>query len=413
MLPVSSRAHVVTPFSDALFTAVSAGCVTGLVVHDTAVYWSAFGQAVILILIQIGGLGVITIAVSFTRLSGKKISLTQRSVMQNSISAPQVGGIVRLTGFILKTTVLAELCGAVCLMPVFCRDHGWKGVWMSLFHSISAFCNAGFDVMGEPGDEYTSMTAYNGSLWVQAVLIILIVMGGLGFLTWEDISLHRLHLTRYRMQSKVILTMTGLLIVLPSLYFFWFEFRDLTPASRIGSAVFQSVTTRTAGFNTVDLRLLRQSGQGLMIVLMLIGASPGSTAGGMKTTTIAVLLSNMSATFRRKENAEFFGRRIDERIVRNAATIFMMYLVLFLGGGALISHLEGLPLHTCMFETASAVATVGLSLGVTSRIGVLSKCILMFLMFFGRVGGLTLVYAAVPETPKTVSRLPKENISVG
>ena len=413
MLPISTRSHIVTPFSDALFTAVSAGCVTGLIVHDTAVYWSGFGQAVILILIQIGGLGVITVAVAFTRLSGRQISLTQRSVMQSSISAPQVGGIVRLTGFILKITAAAEIGGAICLMPVFCRDHGVRGVWMAFFHSISAFCNAGFDVMGEQGNEYASLMRYSGSLWIQAVLILLIVTGGLGFLTWEDAALHRLHLMRYRMQSKVILTMTGLLILLPALYFILFEFRDMAPADRISGGIFQSVTTRTAGFNTVDLCALHQRGQGLMIVLMLIGASPGSTAGGMKTTTVAVLLANASATFRRKDHAEFFGRRIDERIVRNAATVFMMYLVLFLAGGMLISHLDGLPIHDCLFETASAIATVGLSLGVTTKIGVLSKCVLMFLMFFGRVGALTLVYAAVPGTPKTISRLPKETISVG
>ena len=284
---------------------------------------------------------------------------------------------------------------------------------MAFFHSISAFCNAGFDVMGEQGNEYASLMRYSGSLWVQAVLILLIVTGGLGFLTWEDAALHRLHLKRYRMQSKVILTMTGLLILLPALYFILFEFRDMAPADRISGGIFQSVTTRTAGFNTVDLCALHQRGQGLMIVLMLIGASPGSTAGGMKTTTVAVLLANASATFRRKDHAEFFGRRIDERIVRNAATVFMMYLVLFLAGGMLISHLDGLPIHDCLFETASAIATVGLSLGVTTKIGVLSKCALMFLMFFGRVGALTLVYAAVPGTPKTISRLPKETISVG
>ncbi len=413
MLPISARARVVTPFSDALFTAVSAGCVTGLVVQDTATYWSGFGQAVILTLIQIGGLGVITIAVSFALLSGKKISLSQRSIMQSSISAPQVGGIVRLTGFILKITAAAEVCGAICLMPVFCRDFGAKGVWLSVFHSVSAFCNAGFDLMGSGGKEFVSLTRYAGDPWPQIVLMLLIIVGGLGFLTWEDVSLHRFHLKRYRMQSKVILTMTALLILLPALYFYVFEFRDASWGVRLGSAVFQSVTTRTAGFNTVDLRSIREPGQTVMILLMLVGASPGSTAGGMKTTTAAVLLANTWATFHRRDNASFFGRRIDEKTVKNAATVLMLYVVLFVAGGFLISLLEGLPIHDCLFETASAIATVGLTLGITTRIGVISKCILMLLMFTGRVGGLTVVYAAMPETPKIISKLPQEKISVG
>ena len=413
MLPIATRARVVTPFPNALFTAVSAGCVTGLVVYDTATYWSAFGQAVILALIQIGGLGVVTIAVSFALLSGKKISLTQRSVMQSSINAPQVGGIVRLTGFILRLTFAVELLGALCLMPVFCRDFGAKGIWLSVFHSISAFCNAGFDLMGSAGNEFASVTRYAGSPYPQIVLILLIVIGGMGFLTWEDVSLHRFHLRRYRMQSKVILTMTALLIFLPALFFFVVEFRSESWGFRVVNALFQSVTTRTAGFNTVNLRAMHETGQTLMIVLMLIGAAPGSTGGGMKTTTAAVMLANMWATFHRRDNASFFGRRIDEKTVKDASTVLMLYGTLFAAGAVLISLLEGLPIHDCLFETASAIATVGLTLGITTKLGVLSKCILMLLMFTGRVGGLTVVYAAMPEMPKIISKLPQEKISVG
>ena len=413
MLPIATRARVVTPFPNALFTAVSAGCVTGLVVYDTATYWSAFGQAVILALIQIGGLGVVTIAVSFALLSGKKISLTQRSVMQSSINAPQVGGIVRLTGFILRLTFAVELLGALCLMPVFCRDFGAKGIWLSVFHSISAFCNAGFDLMGSAGNEFASVTRYAGNPYPQIVLILLIVIGGMGFLTWEDVSLHRFHLRRYRMQSKVILTMTALLIFLPALFFFVVEFRSESLGFRVVNALFQSVTTRTAGFNTVDLRAMHETGQTLMIVLMLIGAAPGSTGGGMKTTTAAVMLANMWATFHRRDNASFFGRRIDEKTVKDASTVLMLYSTLFAAGAVLISLLEGLPIHDCLFETASAIATVGLTLGITTKLGVLSKCILMLLMFTGRVGGLTVVYAAMPEMPKIISKLPQEKISVG
>ena len=413
MLPIATRARVVTPFPNALFTAVSAGCVTGLVVYDTATYWSYFGQAVILTLIQIGGLGVITIAVSFALLTGKKISLSQRSVMQNSISAPQVGGIMRLTGFILRFTAAVEILGALCLMPVFCRDFGAKGIWLSVFHSISAFCNAGFDLMGSAGNEFASVTRYAGNPWPQIVLILLIVFGGLGFLTWEDVSLHHFHLRCYRMQSKVILTMTAMLVLLPALFFCLVEFRNEPWGYRIINSLFQSVTTRTAGFNTVDLRAMHESGQTLMIVLMLIGAAPGSTGGGMKTTTAAVMLANMWAIFRRRDNASFYGRRIDEKAVKDASTVLMLYVTLFVAGGVLISLLEGLPMHDCLFETASAIATVGLTLGITTKLGVLSKCILMLLMFTGRVGGLTVVYAAMPETPKIISKLPQEKISVG
>ena len=284
---------------------------------------------------------------------------------------------------------------------------------MSVFHSVSAFCNAGFDLMGTAGTAFSSLTRLARSPWPQIVLMLLIVVGGLGFLTWEDISLHRFHLKRYRMQSKVILTMTALLIVLPALYFCLVEFRGETWGFRITNALFQSVTARTAGFNTVDLRLLREPGQSLMIVLMLIGAAPGSTAGGLKTTTAAVLVANMWATFRRRDNASFFGRRIDEKTVKDASTVLMLYVTLFAAGGILISLVEGLPIHECLFETASAIATVGLTLGLTTRLGLVSKCILMLLMFTGRVGGLTVVYAAMPETPKIVSKLPQEKISVG
>ena len=203
------------------------------------------------------------------------------------------------------------------------------------------------------------------------------------------------------------------LIFLPALFFFVVEFRSESWGFRVVNALFQSVTTRTAGFNTVNLRAMHETGQTLMIVLMLIGAAPGSTGGGMKTTTAAVMLANMWATFHRRDNASFFGRRIDEKTVKDASTVLMLYSTLFAAGAVLISLLEGLPIHDCLFETASAIATVGLTLGITTKLGVLSKCILMLLMFTGRVGGLTVVYAAMPEMPKIISKLPQEKISVG
>lgn len=413
MLPISSKSGAVTPFNEALFTSTSAVCVTGLVVQDTATYWSIFGQSVILMLIQIGGLGVITVAASFALLSGRKISLMQRSTMQEAISAPKVGGIVRLTGFVLKATFLFELLGAVAMMPIFIKDFGLKGIWMSFFHSISAFCNAGFDIMGTADAQYASLTSYVANPVINITVMLLIVIGGIGFLTWEDIYTNKHHVKQYRMQSKVILTTTAFLILIPAVFFFLVDFADMPIKERIFSSLFQSVTPRTAGFNTANLTAMTGAGQALIIVLMLIGGSPGSTAGGMKTTTFAVLLANALASFRRREDPQFFGRRIETKAVKNAATILMMYVTLFFSGAVIISVAEGLPVGTCLFETASAVGTVGLTMGITSSLGILSQCVLMTLMFLGRVGGLTLIYAALSGTHKNLSKLPQERITVG
>ncbi|MGN0438219.1 MAG: TrkH family potassium uptake protein [Lachnospiraceae bacterium] len=418
MLPVSTRTGETASFLDALFTAVSATCVTGLVVHDTATFWSPFGQAVILLLIQIGGMGVVTIAVSIASISGRKIGLMQRSTMQEAIAAPSVGGIVRLTGFILKLTILIELIGSCLLMPVFCKNFGFvKGIWYALFHSVSAFCNAGFDLMGCTG-AFSSLTEYADNTLINVVIMGLIITGGIGFLTWDDVKSKGFHIRNYRMQSKVILVMTFLLIFFPFLFFFFREFSGLAfdgmpQEEKFICALFQTVTPRTAGFNTVDLTLFSEAGQTIMILLMLIGGSPGSTAGGMKTTTVAVLFMTLYSVFKRKEDTECFGRRIEENTIKYASTILLMYLTLFFTGGILISCIEGLPVLTCLFETASAIGTVGLTLGITPDLGTISKLILIILMFLGRVGGLTLVFAALSNKVRIISKLPKEKITVG
>lgn len=413
MLPFATRDGSGASFFDALFTSTSAVCVTGLVIHDTATYWSQFGQGVILLLIQIGGMGVVTVAVSIAAVSGRKIGLMQRSTMQEAIAAPHVGGIVRMTEFILKTTIFIELIGAAVLAPVFCRDFGLlKGIWYSLFHSISAFCNAGFDLLGirEP---FSSLTSYAAEPIVNVAIMALIITGGIGFLTWEDVKNNKWHFRKYRMQSKVILTVTALLISLPTVYFFLCEFSELPLAERIWCSLFQSVTPRTAGFNTADFTGISEVGIMLMILLMIIGGSPGSTAGGMKTTTIAVLLSSALSVFRKKEYTHFFKRRIPEDTIRNAATILLMYLVLFLTGGMIISYIENIPLISALFETASAIGTVGLSLGITPELGLVSRLILIILMFYGRVGGLTLIFAALSEKRANGSKYPQEKITVG
>ena len=413
MLPVSSQNGAATSFHDALFTSTSAVCVTGLVVQDTASYWSLFGQIVILLLIQIGGMGVVTVAIAIALISKRKISLIHRSTMQEAIGAPKIGGIVKFTGFLIKGTLLIELMGCLLLLPVFFRDFGLKGIWLALFHSVSAFCNAGFDLLGSTESPFVSLTVYRESLLLNITIPLLIIIGGIGFFTWEDIRKNRWHFKRYCMQSKVILVTTLILILIPFLLFYSFEYTQGPLKTRILNSLFQAVTPRTAGFNTADLTALSGSGKCIMIILMLIGGSPGSTAGGMKTTTIAVLFANSIAVFKRKNDSHFFGRRTGEEAARNASTILMMYLTLFLSGGLILSMLEKLPLETCLFETASAIGTVGLTLGITPDLGIMSRGMLILLMFFGRVGGLTLIYATFSRTSKSCSRLPKEPIAVG
>ena len=413
MLPISTTGRNVTPFNETLFTATSAVCVTGLIVQDTGSYWSTFGQAVILALIQIGGLGVVTVAASFALLSGRKISLMQRSTMQDAISAPKVGGIVRLTRFILRGTFLVELLGALAMLPVFCRDYGWRGVWMAVFHSVSAFCNAGFDILGTKDDLYPSLTGYAGSPAINIAIMLLIVTGGIGFLTWDDICENRFRFRRYRMQSKVILVTTLLLLILPAAFFFFVDFSELSMGKRLLASFFQSVTPRTAGFNTVALSDMTGASQAVMIFLMMIGGSPGSTAGGMKTTTLAVLVANTAATFRQRESAQFFGRRIECGVVKTAATVVTMYLALFFGGAVFISTYENLSLSACLYETASAVGTVGLTLGITPQLHIPSQMVLVVLMYLGRVGGLTLIYAALSSKRAGAAKLPLDRITVG
>lgn len=413
MLPFASKEKGSADFIDALFTSTSATCVTGLITQDTATYWTVFGQIVILILIQVGGLGVVTIASAFSMISGAKIGFFQRSTIQGSISAPQVGGIVKLMLFAIKITLAIELIGALLLMPSFCSEFGAKGIWYSVFHSVSAFCNAGFDLMGTR-EKFSSLTSFSDNIPVNIVIMLLIITGGIGFLTWDDIKTHRLKFKKYRMQSKVVLVTSGLLIILPAIYYF-FEFSDwdMPMKERIITSLFQAVTPRTAGFNTVDLSMLKGGGMIIMIFLMLIGGSPGSTAGGLKTTTIAVLSASAVSVFHRKKETSLFGRRISDDIVKNAAAIMLMYIFIFLAGAVAISNIENQPIRECMFESASAIGTVGLSLGLTPNLETASHIILIIMMFLGRVGGLTVIYAAVSGNNSNVSKLPLEKITVG
>ena len=412
-LPFASRAEGTVPFGDCLFTATSAVCVTGLIVRDTATTWTPFGQAVLLLLIQIGGMGVVTMALMLSFFAGRKIGLMQRVLMRETIAAPQVGGIVRLTRFILLSTAAIEGAGALLLLPVFWRSFGFaRGLWYALFHAVSAFCNAGFDLMGvrEP---FSSVTSYAQNPLLNLTLILLITLGGLGFLVWEDLRANRWHWKHYRMQTKVVLVTSLALLLIPAIGFYLLELREYGAAERILPALFQSVTLRTAGFNSVDLNSFSDAGKVTMILWMLVGGSPGSTAGGLKTTTLAVLLLSAASVIRRREQTQCFGRRVPEETVRQAAALLVIYLALFLSFGMVISRVEGLPLLTCLFETASAVGTVGITLGITPGLGGLSRALLMLLMFFGRAGALTLIYAAQPFQRVGAGRLPEEKMTVG
>lgn len=413
MLPISSVDHTVCAPADALFTATSAVCVTGLVVRDTWTCWSGFGQSVILLLIQTGGMGVVLVVLGVSFLTGRKIGLRERSTVQDSISAPSSGGVIRLARFILVLILLSEAVGAVLMFPVFARDHGiLKGAWFSVFHSVSAMCNAGFDLMGEHG-AYSSLSYYAADPVINLVIAGLIIWGGLGFLTWRDILSKRLKAGRYSLQSRLILLITLFLIIVPTVLFFFLEFTNGNVLERFLKSFFCAVTPRTAGFATVDMNVLSEAGQVLVIMLMLVGGAPGSTAGGMKVTTFGVVLLCVWAVFHRQKDTNFLNRRIEDDTIRNALCVCMMYLFLFLTAGLAISRIENLPVLTCLFESASAIGTVGLSLGITPALSLASKIILIILMYLGRVGGLTMVYALIPQMRQGNARRIPEKITVG
>ena len=412
-LPVASADRQSVPFLNALFTSASAACVTGLVVYDTATQWSLFGRTVILILIQIGGLGVVTAFVATMLLTGKRIGLMQRIAMQDSVSAPQVGGIIRFTSFFLKGTLIIETLGALLLLPLFAQEFGLlQGLGYAVFHSVSAFCNAGFDLMGVQSP-YSSLTAYAGSAWVNIVICGLIIVGGLGFMSWNDLLKNQFHFRSLRLQTKMILVTTAILITVPFLVFFFFGFADMPLKERILMSFFQSVTPRTAGFNTADYSKMSDGLLLMTVILMMIGGAPGSTAGGMKVTTIAVVALATHTYVRGRENTNVFKRRLESQAIHNAFALFMLYLALLLSATFILDLLEETPLMPVMFECASALGTVGLSTGITPYLSAVSKIILICLMFVGRVGGLTLTYAMVSIGSKGTAKYPAEKLTVG
>ena len=418
-LPVSTREGGWTPLTDCFFTATSATCVTGLIRFDTFTHWSLFGQLVILGMIQIGGIGFMTVAILALILMRRKIGLSERSLMQNSISAPQLGGIIHMTKFIALGTVAFEALGALLLSFSFVPRFGWKkGVYFSVFHSISAFCNAGFDLMGGTTGQFSSLTGYVGDWYVNIVIMLLIFIGGLGFFVWYDLGSKRFHLRKLNLQSKMVLSISIGLVVIGTIGFMLLEYHSsayegMSVGEKLLASLFQSITARTAGFNTTDYTGMSEAGIFLMIQLMLVGGSTGSTAGGIKTTTFWVLCISIFTTFFRKKNIEAFGRRLEEGITRTASCIFMTYLLMTTTVAILISAMEGLPLLTCLFESVSAMATVGLTLGITPSLGMVSKLLLAFLMLCGRVGSITMLLAFSNDKRASSSRLPLEKVQVG
>lgn len=418
-LPVSARSGEWTPISDCFFTATSATCVTGLIRYDTYTYWTTFGQLVILSLIQIGGVGFMTVAVMIMVAAKRKITLSQRALMQNSVSAPQLGGIVRMTKFIALGTILVELVGAILLCFSFIPKFGiGQGIYFSIFHSISAFCNAGFDLMGGTTGKFSSLTGWVDDWYVNLIIMSLIVIGGLGFFVWHDVITNRFRFRKLKLHSKMVLSVSMAVVFIGAAILYFTEmghaaYEGMSPDERILASLFQSVTSRTAGFNTANLAEMTDAGIFVMTCLMFIGGSPGSTAGGVKTTTFWILCISIFTTFYRKKNVEAFGRRMEGRITRTASCVFMLYLLLTCSVAVIISAIENLPMLDTLCESVSAMATVGVTVGITPSLGMVSKLLLAFLMICGRVGSVTMLLAFSSEKKVTNSSLPLEQVQVG
>ena len=417
MLPAATKNGQGASFLDALFTATSASCVTGLVVQDTSTYWSGFGQAAILLMIQIGGLGFMTIATMFFMLLKRRVHLRGRELLTESINGNQVGGIMKLAKKILIGTFLIEGIGAMILMIRFVPLYGKQGVWMSVFHSVSAFCNGGFDLMGEHTGVYSSLTAFADDWLVNSLIMFLIVIGGVGFVVWDDMLTHKWHLKRYHLHSKIVLYMTNVLIFGGALLFYFVE-RNATGAgmsagNQILTSLFDSITARTAGFNTVDTAALSDAGKLITIALMFIGGSPGSTAGGVKTTTIMVLMLYSFSYMRKDRGTSVFGRSLEEDALRKASAVFFTNLMLALGVTIIISSIQSFPMLDLMFETFSAIGTVGMSTGLTRELHDISRVLIIFLMYCGRVGSLSFANALAGRRKTAPVKDAVEKITIG
>ena len=417
MLPFASRDGQSEPFLNCLFTATSASCVTGLVVADTWSQWSLFGQLVILTMIQIGGLGFITVGVFISIVLRRKIGLKERGLMMESVNTLQIGGVVRLAKKIIIGTCIFEGTGAVLLAIRFIPQFGFlRGLFYGIFHSISAFCNAGFDLMGGQ-TPYSSFVAYYDDWLVNLVIMSLIIIGGIGFIVWDDLSRNKLHFRKYMLQTKIVLVTTAILVFGGGLLFYLLERNHLlvgmNTSGKILTSLFSSVTARTAGFNTTDTAALTDGSKLLTIILMFIGGSPGSTAGGIKTTTLVVLLLCVHSNIKQTYGINIFGRRLENDAVKRAGTILTINLLLAVTASLAIMAIQPLGFSDILFETFSAIGTVGMTTGITRALHPVSRCIIILLMYCGRIGSLSFALAFVQSKRKPHVQQPAEAINIG
>lgn len=417
MLPASSADGRAKDFLSALFTATSATCVTGLVVVDTYAGWSVFGKAVLLVLIQVGGLGFMTVGVFVAVLMKRNIGLKERGILQESMNTLQIGGIVRLVKKITIGTFLIEGIGAVLLSIRFVPRLGWlEGICNGIFHSISAFCNAGFDLMGKE-EEYSSLVAFSGDYLVNITVMLLIVIGGIGFLVWDDLQKKKFRFKEYRLHTKLVLTVTASLILGGALLIYLLEkdglMADMGAGESILASLFASVTARTAGFNTIDIGKMSAGSKLVTIVLMFIGGSPGSTAGGVKTTTFAVMLIFVWANLRNSHGSNVFGRRLEEEEIRKASIVVTINLLLAVGAAIILCALQDLPTEDILLEVFSAIGTVGMSAGITRDLTSLSRVVIILLMYCGRIGSMTFALSFTERKKVAPVQLPAEKIIIG
>ena len=395
-LPIASRSGTPVPFADCAFTAVSATCVTGLVVTDTALTWSGFGQAVILVMIQIGGLGFMTLAVMLSNLMHRRVSARERVILANSYNLISFEGLLPFVRRIFGGTLLIELCGAVALSFRFIPMYGWgQGIWRSVFHSVSAFCNAGFDLMGTESGAFTSLTSFARDPLINITVMLLIMIGGIGFVVWDDILYYIKERRRFSVYTKLVLTVSAVLWIGGALVVAIPEWNNpatlgaLQPGEKVMASFFQSVTFRTAGFNTISLGDMHALPKLASVLIMFVGGASGSTAGGVKVGTVGVLIYAAILHACGRKHITVFRRTIpSEDVIRAFTLVTVQFFVTMLGAFFLIG--DGADLLAALFETFSASATVGLSLGLTPTLSLASKIVVMTLMFFGRVGILTI-----------------------
>ena len=416
MLPFSAAAGKHTSFMTAFFTSVSACCVTGLTVADTFSQWSLFGQIVLLVLIQIGGLSFITIGTAVSIMLGNKLGLRQRGWIKESLNINDMAGISRLIRTVFKGTALIEAAGALLLSVRFIPLMGWgNGIWYGIFHSVSAFCNAGFDLMGTYG--MSSFCGFSKDPVVVITVCMLILTGGIGFIVWQDILRCGIRMKKYTLQTKMVLSMSAALVLIPAILFFFTErdavFQGMSLGERLLSSLFTAVTPRTAGFNIIEYSDMSEGGKLLTTALMFVGGGSGSTAGGVKMTTVFALLLHLRATVRRYDGVNIFGRRLDENTLSKATAVLSIYLFLSCLSSFLICAAEGFPIGDTVFEVVSAICTVGISAGLTRKLGVLSQLILIFLMYTGRLNSLSFALSFTDNKRSVHIKQPAEDISVG